>query len=474
MMSRGALFVLGLALALSGGPVAAAEQLSVAEVLKLGELPPPPEHTWQDIKADLADNRVHGNGLVRMPIMRAYLNGLYGRIKASANVPDWPGEVWICADTTLNAHASASGNVYLNIGLLASAQSEDEVFGVLAHEFGHIYLNHQAAYEANATSSSAALVGLLAVKLAHKKLPTSGAWGAGDSIGLVYGVARENLLPAWQRDVEQQADLFAMTLSLKEEYSYPSGYKAFLERLATIEAREPVVPGGASGIKTHADAQQREAVLTEAVLPLMRRPRPAPRVAPWRAQRDDPQNAEVFGHFAMREQIERLQQAGRNDEAMKVARVAASGATEGDATMLLLEWDLARKMGIGAADQFAILSKNFSWDEPAWSLVYQAALIAAAVNEPMATGFLEKAFAALGEPGRAMADMLVYYQRTNSPWRYNALYLRCTLNGRFRDTCFARTQTPAQKAQLEAQQKSRQQELENNFKAKLDRIFNLK
>src|SRR5690348_8951679 len=97
-----------------------------------GELPPPPRHNWQDINEDLNNHRADGWGLVSMPEMEQYLNSLLYKIKMATGTTDWPGAVHVTADTSLEASSSAAGNIYIPIGWLRSAESEDEIFAILS------------------------------------------------------------------------------------------------------------------------------------------------------------------------------------------------------------------------------------------------------------------------------------------------------------------------------------------------------
>ena len=113
-MKRGARLYAGLlalpllTLCASAQAEAEAESKMIAAVTTVGELPSAPPHQWSDLAADLNDNRAAGNGLVSAPALQRYLNRLYTSIKTAAGVPEWPGQVYISSDTTLNAHASAS------------------------------------------------------------------------------------------------------------------------------------------------------------------------------------------------------------------------------------------------------------------------------------------------------------------------------------------------------------------------------
>jgi beta-barrel assembly-enhancing protease len=200
-----------------------------------GELPPPPPHTWPDAKQDLNDHRADAYGLVSMPEMEHYLNGLLLKIKVATQTTDWPVTVHVTADTSLNASSTAAGNIYLPIGWLMSAESEDEIFAILSHEYGHIFLNHYAVYDVRNAGNTSALLAGVTWSYVNRKVADHG-WNGLDKIALVQSVGMTVLLPAWQRSIEEQADLFGATVSLRCGYSYIHGFKAFLERVDSYDA----------------------------------------------------------------------------------------------------------------------------------------------------------------------------------------------------------------------------------------------
>ena len=56
-----------------------------------------------------------------------------------------------------------------------------------------------------------------------------------DSVIASYAFGKDVLVPAWNRQQEENADRFGATVSLRLGYSYTQGFKAFLERQATWE-----------------------------------------------------------------------------------------------------------------------------------------------------------------------------------------------------------------------------------------------
>ncbi|MEM5401264.1 M48 family metalloprotease [Paraburkholderia unamae] len=209
-------------------------------VIKIaGELPPPPAHTWPDAKQDLNDHRADGWGLVSMPELEQYLNALLQKIKVTTGTADWPVTVHITSDTSLNASSTAAGNIYVPLGWIMSAQSEDEIFAILSHEYGHIYLNHYALYDVRNAGDASAILAGVTWSVVNRNVVDRG-WNGLDKIMLVQSIGTTVLMPAWQRSIEEQADLFGATVSLRCGYSYIYGFKAFLERIDTYdtEARE--------------------------------------------------------------------------------------------------------------------------------------------------------------------------------------------------------------------------------------------
>ena len=199
-----------------------------------GELPPVPSHTWPDLNEDLNDHRADGWGLVFMPEMEKYLNGLLRKIKVATGTADWPGAVHITAQTSLNASSSAAGNIYISLGWLQSAESEDEIFAILSHEFGHIYLNHYAVYDVKNAGDTSTLIAGVTWTYVNRKVADKG-WNGLDKIAVVQAIGTMALMPAWQRHIEEQADLFGATVSLRCGYSYIHGFKAFLERIDSYD-----------------------------------------------------------------------------------------------------------------------------------------------------------------------------------------------------------------------------------------------
>lgn len=506
--------------AASSGPglsSVASNVVDIPEVSVVGVIPPPPPHTWVDEKEDVNENRALLYGLVSIPVMEEYLNRLYVKAKQLAEVPDWPGKVYVSSDTTVNAHSSAAGNIYINIGVLRSAESEDEIFAVITHEFAHIYLNHQTAYRANLMTGTAVFLGKLVV-IAATKNAGGDAWNAGDTLSLAGKLTDNVLIPNWQRSIEQQADRFGVTLSLKAGYSYPGGFKAFLERLAYMDrqyyakaaaeekaAREkkakqtaptPNFAKGlqtaldnsatvltqtlgasdASSIKNHDDAEIREKTLTDEVRALPKVARARIRSAPWKEITRTKSVSEVFTHFAMLKHIEELDQAHRQGEAIKLASVMASGATEADGTADITLYKLLHREGrLPMEAQLAVLLRNQQSPQKSWAAQVLAAQLIATKNPVQAKLFLEKEFEYFGKADPLVPDVIGFYTESlKSPMLAAALSLPCMAsNPRYRQACMERAQTEEQRKEGQRKQTARSEAMGKNLGTKVGKFIGL-
>jgi hypothetical protein len=86
---------------------------------------------------------------VKNAALNAYLNTIGARLLAALPSTNLQFHFTLVESSDINGFSLAGGRVYLTRKLVASAHSEDEVAGVIAHEMGHI-LSHQFAIETTA------------------------------------------------------------------------------------------------------------------------------------------------------------------------------------------------------------------------------------------------------------------------------------------------------------------------------------
>src|SRR5438067_7122963 len=122
-----------------------------------------------------------------------------------------------------NAFALPGGRVYVLSGLLAQAQSPDELAGVLAHEFGHV-VRRDALRRLIRDGGTSFLVGLM--------------FGDVTGSGAVLMAGRALLSASYSRDDERGADGFAvMVMHRLGRPTAPLG--ALLTRITAGHAEGP-------------------------------------------------------------------------------------------------------------------------------------------------------------------------------------------------------------------------------------------
>ena len=132
-----------------------------------------------------------------------------------------------------NAFVTGSNKIYVSSGLINKAESISEIQGVIAHEIGHLILNHHTSRLINKDKSSkystiAAIAGI--------GLSIAGNLNSNAATGLIIGgqdLATKSHLQ-FTRIQEQAADKFALDIMKKAKISL-NGLKSLLSRLSEEE-----------------------------------------------------------------------------------------------------------------------------------------------------------------------------------------------------------------------------------------------
>jgi predicted Zn-dependent protease len=153
-----------------------------------------------------------------------------------------------------NAFALPGGWVYVSRGLLALANSEDELANVIGHEIGHVAARHAAQRETRATS-----VGVLSA-LGTLAAAALGGPEAARMVGQLGQVAGAGLIASYSRDQERQADLLGQQMVGQTGWD-PLALASFLN---TLEREGALRGQGAtrrpSFLDSHPGAGERAAV----------------------------------------------------------------------------------------------------------------------------------------------------------------------------------------------------------------------
>jgi len=189
------------------------------------------------------------------------LDGLIVRLAEAGGSP-YDFQVQVIDGGLNNAFALPGGRIFIFRGLLEFAQSPDQLAAVLAHEMGHVTLQH----------GTTAIVQGLGISFVFSVL-------LGDMGGGVVAAAGEILLRmSYSREAEAEADRSAIALLQKADLKF-GGLSSFFERLAEEDGD---LPAALQMLSTHPSSEQR-ARLTEG---MEDSGRPALSDKEWQALRD--------------------------------------------------------------------------------------------------------------------------------------------------------------------------------------------
>jgi predicted Zn-dependent protease len=155
----------------------------------------------------------------------------------------------ILDSTEINAFATSGGHIFITRGLLECTDSEDTLAAIIAHEIGHIQLQHGIKAIKNSRITQAILVTgtSAAASLGNDQLKEL-ADVMDESVNEIVSTLLEK---GYSRDQEYDADTAAMTLMAAAGYD-PS---SLISMLRLLESNQRNSSGGLS--KTHPSPAQR-------------------------------------------------------------------------------------------------------------------------------------------------------------------------------------------------------------------------
>ncbi|MCX8021808.1 MAG: M48 family metalloprotease [Syntrophorhabdaceae bacterium] len=157
------------------------------------------------------------------PYLTIYTRNLKERIEASSSLP-FPITLTIIESNSVDAFATVGGYVFITTGLIGFCEKEEELAGVIAHEFAHIAKRHVAK---RLEKDKIINAGMLAAVLLGMLLPDPAMKSAVITTGTASSVT---MALKYSRDDEEEADRFGSNMAIKAGYS-PLGTVDFLKRL---------------------------------------------------------------------------------------------------------------------------------------------------------------------------------------------------------------------------------------------------
>jgi predicted Zn-dependent protease len=161
--------------------------------------------------------------------IQSYVSSLGNLLVRTSDRPDQRFTFTVLDTPIVNAFAVPGGYIYITRGLLALANNEAELTGVLAHEIGHITARHAAERYSQGT-----LVSIPAVVL--------GVLTGSNEVANLAGTAGAAYLQSYSRDQEFQADLLGVRYMSRANYD-PLGMASFLSQLQAENRLDAQIAG---------------------------------------------------------------------------------------------------------------------------------------------------------------------------------------------------------------------------------------
>ena len=162
--------------------------------------------------------------VVDNPELQAYIGTVGKKLTSSSDAGEFPYSFKVVVDKSINAFALPGGPMYIHTGLLAAADNESQMAGVMAHEVSHVALRHGT----NQASKQQMLQ--LPAMLVGQASGSGGLLGTLSQLGINLGA--NSVLLKFSRSAETEADLLGTRLMHNAGYN-PGELANFFRKLET-------------------------------------------------------------------------------------------------------------------------------------------------------------------------------------------------------------------------------------------------
>ena len=166
------------------------------------------------------------------PELRRYIDSIGQLLARTVERRGFKYKFTVLNSGIVNAFALPGGYIYISRGLLALAENEAEVAGVLAHELGHVNALHHGRRQGHQT-----IAGLL---IAGASIAASATGVPGtNQIGQLGGAVAQSVLSSYSREHELESDSLALRYMSRAGYD-PNAMVDFLKKMrgqAQLDAR---------------------------------------------------------------------------------------------------------------------------------------------------------------------------------------------------------------------------------------------
>lgn len=166
--------------------------------------------------------------LIKDPVVTEYVNRIAQNVAENSDLTI-PLTVKVIDSPQINAFALPGGFLFVNSGLIAAADDEDELAGVMAHEIAHVAARHWASQMTKETILSYATIPLIFVPMTYPVY-------MGISEAMNFGIPIAFL--KFSRADEAEADYLGIQYMYKAGYD-PNAYVTFFGKILNEERRDP-------------------------------------------------------------------------------------------------------------------------------------------------------------------------------------------------------------------------------------------
>lgn len=156
------------------------------------------------------------------PELRRYIDSIGQLLARTVERRGFQYKFTLLNSGIVNAFALPGGYIYISRGLLALAENEAEVAGVLAHELGHINALHHGRRQGSET-----IAGLL---IAGAGIAASAAGVGNNQIGQLGSAVAQSVLRGYSREHELESDRLALRYMSRAGYD-PQAMVDFLKKM---------------------------------------------------------------------------------------------------------------------------------------------------------------------------------------------------------------------------------------------------
>lgn len=171
--------------------------------------------------------------------LRAYVDGIGRRLAAQSEQPNARWTFTVLDSAVVNAFALPGGYVYVTRGLIALANDEAELAGVIGHEIGHVTAAHSAQRQEQA---GIAQIGALGATILGAVAGLSGP--ALDSLSQLGSAVGQGYVASYSRSQELEADRLGVRYIARGGYD-PRAQADFLVNMQAENQLQARVSGNA-------------------------------------------------------------------------------------------------------------------------------------------------------------------------------------------------------------------------------------